>query len=182
MKEWTEQEIRDRNLMAPCGLLCGACGVYVATRDGNEDLRKIMATTYGAPSEETECLGCMQPDSSKKLFGFCAECDLRGCAKSKGYYSCHQCEGFPCSRIESFPFGPGRKIMKDSISKWRDKVAAHGDEDGSIEWARQEFGRYRCSSCGEPHIRGAQTCDACKQIAAEDGWISSQAKQIELEN
>ncbi|MBW1900009.1 MAG: DUF3795 domain-containing protein [Deltaproteobacteria bacterium] len=181
MKEWTEEEIRDRNLMGPCGLFCGACGVYVATRDGNEELRKIMATTYGATPEETECLGCMQSDSSKKLFGFCAECDLRGCAKSKGYYSCHQCEEFPCSRIESFPFGPGRKIMKDSISKWRDKVAEHGDEKGCIEWARQECGRYRCSSCGEPHIRGAQTCDACKQTATEDGWISLQAKQIELD-
>ena len=172
MKEWTEEEIRNKNLRAPCGLFCGACGIYIATRDNNEELRAIMTTTYGKKPGETECLGCMQPDPPKKLFGFCAECNIRGCAKSKGYYSCHQCEEFPCGMIESFPLGPARKIMRDSISKWRDQVAQHGDDEGGIEWARQECARHRCSSCGEPHIRGAQICDACKGTAAEDGWIS----------
>ncbi len=181
MKEWTDEEIRNKDLRGPCGLFCGACGVYIATRDGNEELKAIMTTTYGKKPEETVCLGCMQPDPPKKLFGYCAECNIRGCAKSKGYYSCHQCDEFPCSTIEGFPFGPGRKIMKDSIPKWRDKVAEHGEEEGGIEWARQECGRYRCSSCGEPHIRGAQKCDACKETAAEDGWISSEPQKFKLE-
>lgn len=180
MKEWTEEEIRDKNLMGPCGLFCGACGVYIATRDGNEKLKTIMGKTYGSQPEETECLGCMQPDSSKKLFGFCAECDLRDCAKSKGYYSCHQCKEFPCETIESFPLGPARKIMKDSISKWRDKVAEHGDEKGSIEWARQECERYRCS-CGEPHLRGQISCDACGQTLTGEGWVTSEGTEVELD-
>jgi len=32
MKKWTEEEIQNRDLMAPCGLYCGACGIYIATR------------------------------------------------------------------------------------------------------------------------------------------------------
>ena len=180
MKEWTEEEIRDKNLMGPCGLFCGACGVYIAARDGNEKLKTIMGKTYGTKPEETECFGCMQPDTSGKLFGFCTECTLRDCAKLKGYYSCHQCEEFPCSKIESFPFGPCREIMKDSFSIWRDKVDEHGHEKGSIEWARQECERYRCS-CGEPHLRGQISCDACGKTVTDDGWITSQGKQIKLE-
>jgi hypothetical protein len=53
---------------------------------------------------------------------FCAECNLRDCAKSKGYYSCHQCDEFPFSKVESFPFGPGRKIMKDYFTFGKTKV------------------------------------------------------------
>ena len=82
MKEWTEEEIRDKRLMAPCGLFCGACGVYIATRDGNEKLKTIMGKTYGSQPEETECLGCMLPDGSNKHYGFCAACAIRDCAKS----------------------------------------------------------------------------------------------------
>ena len=31
------------NLLAPCGLYCGVCGVYYATRDKNN---KFMAVSY----------------------------------------------------------------------------------------------------------------------------------------
>ncbi len=46
MKEWTEEEIRDKKLRGPCGLFCGACGVYIATRDGNEELKQQMWSDY----------------------------------------------------------------------------------------------------------------------------------------
>jgi len=46
MGGWAEEEIRNKNLMAPCGLYCGACGVYIATRDGNEKLRAVMGKLY----------------------------------------------------------------------------------------------------------------------------------------
>jgi hypothetical protein len=39
MKGWTEEEIKNKNLMAPCGLYCGACGIYIATRDKNDKLQ-----------------------------------------------------------------------------------------------------------------------------------------------
>lgn len=39
MEGWTEEEIRNKDLMAPCGLYCGVCAIYMATRDGNEQLK-----------------------------------------------------------------------------------------------------------------------------------------------
>ncbi len=43
MEGWAEEEIRNRNLMAPCGLYCGSCGIYIATRDGNQKSHSQMA-------------------------------------------------------------------------------------------------------------------------------------------
>ncbi len=42
MEGWDEKELKDNNLMAPCGLYCGTCGVYIATRDKNEKFKSIM--------------------------------------------------------------------------------------------------------------------------------------------
>jgi hypothetical protein len=97
-----------------------------------------MGNLYGTKPEETECLGCMQPNPAKKIVGFCRICAIRNCAKSKGFYSCHQCEEWPCSRIENFGFATGLRVMKKTIPLWRAKVAEHGDEKGSVEWARAE--------------------------------------------
>ena len=173
MEGWTEEEIRNRNLMAPCGLYCGACGIYLATRDGNEKFKAIMGNLYGTKPAETECLGCMQPDPPQKLYGYCSACKIRDCVKAKGYYSCHQCEEWPCSEIKNFPLATGRRVMQRAIPAWRQKVAAQGDEQGSLEWARQECERYHCSSCGSPLFRGSQRCRACKKdVAGElDGSI-----------
>ena len=156
MEGWTEEEIRNKDLMAPCGLYCGACGVYIATRDGNEKFKTIMANLYGTKPEDTECLGCMQPDPPKKIYGYCRICPIRDCVKSKGYYSCHQCEEWPCDMVKNFGFATGVRVMMRTIPIWRAKVAEYGDERGGVEWARAECERYHCPSCGAPLFRGAQ--------------------------
>jgi hypothetical protein len=168
MEGWREDEFRNRDLMAPCGLYCGACGIYIATRDGNEKFRAIMGNLYGTRPEETECVGCMQSDPPKKRYGYCNKCAIRDCVKSRGYYSCHQCQEWPCNRIDSFALATGARVMKRTIPLWRTSVAEHGDERGSIEWARSECERYHCSGCGKPLFRGAQCCRACKKPVADE--------------
>lgn len=168
MKGWTEEEIRNKDLMAPCGLYCGACGVYIATRDSNAKFKQIMGNLYGTKPEDTECLGCMQADPPRKLYGFCEKCKLRDCVKSKGYYSCHQCAEWPCDMVEEFGLATGRRVMKRAIPTWREKVAELGDEEGSIAWARAECERYHCPDCGSPLFRGAQRCRVCKRSVVEE--------------
>ncbi len=168
MEGWNEEEIKNKNLMAPCGLYCGACGIYIATRDKNKKFRSIMGNLYGTKPEETECMGCMQPDPPEKLYGYCITCKIRDCVKSKGFYSCHQCSGWPCDMIENFGLATGKNVMLSTIPIWREKVSEHGDEKGSIEWARSVCGRYHCSTCGKPLFRGAQTCRSCKKFVAEE--------------
>lgn len=177
MEGWTEEEINNKNLRAPCGIFCGACALYISTRDENEKFRAIISSIWGTQPEETKCFGCMQPDPPKKLFGFCQKCALRNCAKSKGLYSCHQCEQWPCYILEKGDFADAvpslfknsvLRVMKRAIPLWRDKVAKHGDENGSLEWARAEAQRYHCPSCGKPLYRSAQQCRACKKPVADE--------------
>ena len=168
MEGWTEDEIRNKDLMAPCGLYCGACGVYIATRDKNEKFRQVMGNLYGTKPEETVCMGCMQPEPPKEIYGYCKICTIRNCVRSKGFYSCHQCSDWPCDMIENFGFATGRRVMKNSIPAWREKVSLLGDEKGSVEWARSVCERYHCPSCGKPLFRGAQHCRHCKSPVADD--------------
>lgn len=168
MEGWSEEEFENKELMAPCGLYCGACAVYIATRDGNEKLKAIMGILYGTKPEDTECLGCMQSDPPKKMYEYCNICKIRDCVKSKHFYSCHQCDEWPCSLTENFPITTGRRVIKRAIPIWREKVASIGDEKGSVEWARSECERYHCPSCGKPLFRGAQRCRACKTEVANE--------------
>lgn len=167
MEGWSEKEFENKSLMAPCGLYCGTCGVYIATRDGNEKFKAVMGNLYGTPPEATECLGCMQPDPPEKMYGYCRTCPIRECVRSQGFYSCHQCGKWPCRHIEQFGFATGRRVMLRTIPLWRDKVKELGDEKGSIEWARAECERYHCPYCGQPLFRGAQRCRACKEWVAD---------------
>jgi len=167
MKGWKEDEIKNKELMAPCGLYCGACGVYIATRDNNEKFRSVMGNLYGTKPEETACLGCMQPDPPKLLYGFCQNCQIRNCIREKEYYSCHQCDEWPCDLINNFGLVTGVNVMKRTIPIWREKVAEMGDEKGSEEWAHSECERYHCPTCGDPLFRGAQRCRNCKEPVAD---------------
>lgn len=182
MEGWTEEEIKNKNLRAPCGIFCGACAIYITTRDDSEKFRSLISSIWNTKPEETKCFGCMQPNPPPQLFGFCQNCALRNCARSKGFYSCHQCEKWPCNILEKGDFADAvpslfkksiLRVMKRAIPLWRDKVAAYGDEKGSLEWARAEAERYHCPSCGKPLYRSAQQCRACKkQVAKElDGVI-----------
>jgi len=168
MKGWTEKEIKDKKLMAPCGLYCGVCGVYIATRDHNDKFKAALGTVYKTPPEETECLGCMQPHPPEKLYIYCKICEIRDCVKSKGYYSCHQCDQWPCHLIDNFGLKTGLQVMKRTIPIWRKCVELNDDEKGSIDWARSECERYHCSSCGAPLFRGAQKCRNCKRFVADE--------------
>lgn len=167
MEGWTEQEIKNRDLMAPCGLYCGACGVYIATRDGNDKFKTVMGNLYGTRPEDTVCLGCMQADPPKAIYGYCKSCRIRDCVRSKGFYSCHQCNDWPCDHINRFGFATGVRVMKRTIPLWRTKVAELGDEAGSVAWARSECERYHCPFCGKAVFRGAQRCRFCKEPLAD---------------
>jgi hypothetical protein len=166
MRGWTEAEFANPELRAPCGLYCGACGIYLANRDGNEKFRAVMGNLYGTKPAATACLGCMQADPPRQLYGYCRSCTIRDCVRSKGLYSCHQCAEWPCARIEGFPLATGLRVMKRAIPLWRARVAELGDEAGSAAWARDECQRYHCPSCGYPLFRGAQRCRQCKAEVA----------------
>ena len=77
----------DPDLVAPCGLYCGVCAVYIAHRDNNQKFKERLLEVYqgkvpgkgklpNAQSlslEDIRCRGCL----SDNRFIHCQQCDIR---------------------------------------------------------------------------------------------------------
>jgi len=137
-------------LIAPCGLYCGVCGIYIATRDGNDKFKERLTQVYNLPVEEIECRGCL----AEKPFIYCRVCAIKSCTGERGYEGCHQCDQWPCEHIEKFPLPVGKKVIMRAVSQWR--------EWGTEKWVREEEERYHCPECGYPLFRGAKRCRSCR--------------------
>jgi hypothetical protein len=109
-------------MIAFCGVNCGECGAYLATRDADEVKRSEVAQEwsqkFGAEMqpETINCLGC---SSDGPLFFYCAMCDIRKCASEKGLSTCAHCDDYACEKLEAF-FG-----MSPENKKWLDEIRSN---------------------------------------------------------
>ena len=143
-----EMEVK-KELVAPCGLYCGVCGVYIAHVNDNIKFKERLTTVYNVPIEEIACEGCL----SERPFVFCHTCLIKSCTEGKGIEGCHQCADFPCQFIEDFPLEVGKKVILRAIPTWR--------KLGTERWIEEEEKRYICPSCGYSVFRGAKRCRQC---------------------
>lgn len=147
------------DFLAPCGLYCGVCGVYYATRDNNMRFMERLVSVYKGNIPDSEnltvddilCNGCL---SDNNVCIFCRWCSIKDCTREKGYEGCHQCDDFPCQFIDSFPMPVGKKVIMRAIPYWR--------RYGTEKWVRDEEARYTCPECGHKLFRGAKRCNECK--------------------
>jgi hypothetical protein len=152
------------DFIAPCGLYCGVCAIYIAYRDQNEKFKERLVSLYKGEvggkgtlpnkemltTETMKCRGCLSDDR----FMHCQQCDIRTCTQEKGYTGCHQCDEFPCRYIDDFPMTVGKKVILRAIPYWR--------EHGTEKWIEDEEARYVCPACGNKLFRGAASCNRCK--------------------
>lgn len=113
------------DLMAYCGLRCGGCPIYVATREPDPaeqtkqriQIAKLAGEHYGMalrPEDVTDCDGCRA--ASGRLFSGCAKCEIRKCARQRGCPTCAHCAEYPCNALEKlFLTDPGAKAALDDI-------------------------------------------------------------------
>jgi hypothetical protein len=141
----------NKELAAPCGLYCGVCGIYVATRDNNEKFKEKLAPVYGAKPEDLVCDGCL----SQRVWSYCQVCPIKSCCRDKKIEGCHQCKEFPCQFIDNFPIPVGKKVILRAIPRWR--------ELSTEQWMQEEEQRYTCPHCGAAAFRGAMRCRSCKE-------------------
>ena len=148
----------EKKFLAPCGLYCGVCGVYYATRDNNDNFLERLLTMYqekipdlaGVSIDDLKCDGCL----SDRVSLFCRSCAIKDCTREKGYSGCHQCRDFPCGHIENFPMPVGKKVILRAVPYWR--------EFGTEKWVLNEEARYLCPECGHTVFRGAKRCNKCR--------------------
>jgi hypothetical protein len=152
------------DLVAPCGLYCGVCAIYIAHHDKNNKFKERLVELYkgnvqgkgrlknseALTVDDIRCRGCL----SDEPFMFCSHCEIRDCTKEKGYTGCHECDEFPCQYIEDFPMTVGKRVILRAIAYWR--------EVGTEKWVKDEEDRYICPECGNRLFRGVVKCNRCK--------------------
>lgn len=152
------------DFLAPCGLYCGVCAIYMAHQADNRKFKERLLNLYKGgvpgkgtlPGSENLTLADMQCDGcrSDNVFVFCRRCDINDCTREKGLDGCHECDAFPCRLIEAFPMAVGKKVMLRAIP--------HRRRVGTNRWALDEEKRYICPACGNRVFRGVVKCNRCR--------------------
>jgi hypothetical protein len=145
-------------LVAPCGLYCGACPMYLATQEKDEQKMKTILQQFGARDAkitlaDLQCDGCI---GGGRVAAFCRKCEMRACAESKPNVTrCADCPDFPCSRITSFN-NDGMLHHAEVLENCRQLLQA-----GIKEWAKREEARWSCPRCRAAISWYDKTCSRC---------------------
>lgn len=94
--------------IAFCGLDCGACPAFIATKNNNDELRQKTAAEWTARHQakgsqeppiqprEINCRGCL---SKGPLYAHCRECAVRICGLGRGFKNCEDCPEYRCAKL-----------------------------------------------------------------------------------
>jgi hypothetical protein len=157
----------NRELVAECGLYCGACGIYLATQEN--DIEKILqyAIVLKQTFEETLCDGC---GANKKSLNCSKMCIFVDCKLQKGIDFCIVCKEFPCKTLNEFKSKMPHRI--EIIESQKRMI-----EVGIEKWLLEMKDLYSCSTCktiNSAYHLSCRTCGgkpSCKFVAEHNGEI-----------
>lgn len=88
-------------LIAPCGIDCATCSVYIATQNNDTAARIKLAEQFKANHDkdiDPETIVCDGCSSADRHLGFCSVCQIRTCAFDRGFQTCAECLDLPCAK------------------------------------------------------------------------------------
>jgi len=139
------------DLLAVCGLYCGACTHYRAAMPEGRHLLEEAARHGRTPADYT-CRGCRS--DALYVHPGCAQCEIRACAEGRGLLHCGLCTDQPCARLRAFQ-NNGRPhhapVLEQLIACAR---------KGADRWLRERERRWTCT-CGTPYSWYETTCPHC---------------------
>lgn len=144
MKSRKERLVNVDEILGYCGLYCGGCGAYQATAAGG-------GIEY-EPGSVTTCCGC----NSSELSLWCADCEIKTCARETGVRYCLECEEFPCAKSRRFLDDarfPYHKDVPEMMARLR--------EVGLETWAEEQSEKWICTNCGSNFDWFSQRCPDC---------------------
>lgn len=153
-------------LVANCGLYCGACGVYLATQVGGDVLEQL-ASRFGLSPDEMRCEGCR----SEVLFAHCRKCDFRECTQSKGIENCEDCSEWPCEKLKNFQTQMPHRAELFESSEYR-------KANGLEAWFAKMEKDYSCKACGVINSAYNVKCKQCGAMPGND-FIGRNLETIE---
>lgn len=131
---------------AYCGLYCGACPTFIQTTAA------IAAGKTDFSNPEGFCLGC----KSAVVSGWCAECNLKSCAKEKGFDTCAECGDYPCEPMKGFIETPDWLYHIETPYN-----IALIKQIGKESWLEHQKARWSCSGCNKNQDWYAKKCESC---------------------
>ncbi|UCG29293.1 MAG: DUF3795 domain-containing protein [candidate division WOR-3 bacterium] len=119
-----------QNMTAFCGVICTKCPVYTATQQDDDKKREEVARMWSSSEEQINpediiCYGCF---GGKKLYKFCATCEVRICGSTKKVKTCAHCGEYPCEILNEHWKKEDVIGMKRVGRKWGSNAKANLEE------------------------------------------------------
>ena len=159
------------NLVAVCGLYCGACPMYLATQSKDEEKQKALLKQFSngpmkLKMEDILCDGCI---GNGRVASFCRDCAMRKCPTDKqGVTRCSDCKDFPCSRITDFN-NDGMPHHAEVLNNIRQIK-----EMGIQKWAKYDEERWKCPKCNSPMSWYDSKCSQCGEPRSDKLFVLGQ--------
>jgi len=139
------------NLAAACGLYCGSCGIYLATRENNTEKLLQYALVLNQSLNETFCDGCRADRKSAHCSRMCL---FIKCTLQKSIEFCGVCPEFPCKELTDFQSKmPHRIEILESQNRLK--------EIGWEQWLIEMKENYSCPQCNTVNSAYALDCRRC---------------------
>ena len=141
-----------KNLVAYCGLYCGACSFKVAYEVNNNKHLMNMPTKFDEYKNMPlqSCPGCKSDNE-------CGDCQIKSCAESKELEHCGLCKEFPCEIIINFN-NDGIPHHGESLENLKQLKSI-----GIEQWVKQQDEKWTCN-CGEKLSWYFKKCDLCQLL------------------
>ena len=144
---------KNENLVAPCGLYCGACSAYLTTQEIRVGTGKAKAGIG------MQCDGCL---GGGRTPAHVPKCAIRECSEAKTKSRrCSECADFPCSRITDFN-NDGMQHHSEVLTNLR-QLRTMGIKD----WTKYEEDRWSCPKCRTKLSWYDVECPECKTSRSE---------------
>ena len=96
-------------IIAYCGLNCGGCPIYWATREPDKqkqeemriDIARLIHEHYSMDirvEDVTDCDGCRT--ETGRMFSSCVKCEIRKCTMDRKLDSCAYCTDYACDTLQ----------------------------------------------------------------------------------
>jgi len=122
------KKMYEKNLVAPCGVYCGACRSYLL-------LKKDLIEERGYKSG---CNGCRI--RNKKCSYIKRDCAL---IRKNEIEFCYECDAFPCSNLKKLDEMYSKRYGVSQI-----KNLKRLQEVGFEQWIQEKEKLYQCPDCG----------------------------------
>jgi hypothetical protein len=152
------EEGSGERLVAPCGLYCGACPMYLASQEKDEQkfealMKQFSGSKMQFKREDLLCDGCI---GGGRVAAFCRKCAMRSCAEAKTDVTrCSDCTEYPCSKITGFN-NDGMLHHAEVLANLRQIRAM-----GITKWTRSEEDRWSCPQCRTKISWYDKACSKC---------------------